>query len=203
MLLNFLLSLMAYRFLLIFVGVLVFMISVMLPKKYVWIKVFGALVFVLTLMNLLMGSQVSSWSIYKHGETGTGTVVSQRETGDIYNDEPVIGYNVLLETADGQMVETSFESWDFNLYPRPEGGRYNYPEPGVEFAVKYLPQNPNRFVILSDKPSEYSEAANCQNLKTMMEEAERKMNFAKENQQYRSEYESAKEFYENAGCEEI
>lgn len=202
MLLNLLLSLMAYRFLVISLAAIVFVVAIMIPKKHVGLKFLGVLIFILSLVNLLFGPSISNWAIDQHGETGMGVVLNKEETGDFYNEEPVVGYTGLIKTMEGQTAEISFESWDFNIYPRPENGQYNYPEPGVEFAVKYLPENPNHFVILAEEASDYSTSLNCENLKAAREGAERKMNFAKEDKAYQAEYEVAKKNYEGAECGE-
>lgn len=148
-------------------------------------------------LNLIFGSNLSNHLINKHGQPGTGLVLREETTNTTFNDEPVFRYPVLLKKTDGQTVETYFETWDFNVYPNSESVRY--PKVGEAFNLKYLEENPNRFIILANE-GDYSQSLNCQELKAAMDEAERKMNFDEKEESFKAEFEQAKTVYENADC---
>lgn len=99
-----------------------------------------------TPMVLIFGSRLTAPLIYHYGVPGQAVIVAAEETGNIYNDQPVDRYAVVLQPADGQKIETYFDSSDFNVYPSRHQVRY--PGIGQPFAVHYLASRPQYFVIL-------------------------------------------------------
>lgn len=94
------------------------------------------------------GSRLTVPLIYHYGSPGQAVIVSSRATGNIYNDRPVQRYTVMLRTADGERIETQFDSSDFNIYPRRSEVRY--PAVGQPFPVRYLARQPQDFVIVPE-----------------------------------------------------
>ncbi|MFD4840211.1 hypothetical protein ACFWP0_22115 [Achromobacter sp. NPDC058515] len=92
------------------------------------------------------GSRLTAPLIYHYGTPGQAVIVSSRQTGDIFNDRPVRRYTVMLQKADGERLETQFDSSDFNVYPGRREVRY--PAEGQPFEVRYLARQPRRFVML-------------------------------------------------------
>lgn len=94
------------------------------------------------------GSRLTAPLVYHYGTPGQAVIVSSRDTGNIYNDRPVRRYTVMLQKADGERMETHFDSSDFNVYPSRREVRY--PAVGQPFRVRYLAGQPEAFVILPD-----------------------------------------------------
>ena len=63
----------------------------------------------------------------------------------------MIGYDVLIRTADGRTFDSSFEDDDFNVYPHHNATAY--PGEGDEFTVRYLQRLPADFIILGEDDS--------------------------------------------------
>jgi hypothetical protein len=92
------------------------------------------------------GSRLTAPLIYHYGTSGRAVIVSNEETGNVYNNRPVQRYTVMLQKADGERIETHFDSSDFNIYPGRSEVRY--PAAGHPFEVRYLANQPQNFVIL-------------------------------------------------------
>ncbi len=198
-----LIGLLSRRFLLIVLTAFFFIITLPLPTKRKTLQVGAGLLLAFAVVNVFTGSQLAHRLVYRYGEPATGMVIGHQTTNNLYNEEPVLRYGVVLKPEKGEPVETWFESWDFNLYPAPANGRYEYPQDGGGFAARFMPKNPKRFVILTNQPSAYSQALDCGALKTAMEEAERKAQFAPESEAYRAEYERAEGRYDEAKCGQL
>lgn len=106
--------------------------------------------------SLFSGPNVSASLIYQFGLTGQAVVIAKEATGNIYNNRPVARYTVKLQQADGQKVETHFDSSDFNIYPSRNSVRY--PSVGQSFDVRYLEKRPQSFVILLEGDSPYAQS---------------------------------------------
>ena len=98
---------------------------------------------------LVFGSSLTAPLIYHYGVPGRAVIVSSAQTGNVYNNQPVERYTVMLQTADGQKIATHFDSSDFNVYPRRNEVRY--PAVGQPFDVRYLSNQPQSFVILLEQ----------------------------------------------------
>lgn len=97
---------------------------------------------------LIFGARVTAPLIYQYGEPGRATILSSELTGNIFNDRPVRRYAVSIERADGAVIDTHFDSADFNVHPAQSQVRY--PATGVPFDVRYLARYPGLFVIVAD-----------------------------------------------------
>lgn len=95
---------------------------------------------------LIFGPSLSAPLIYHYGVPGQGVITATEETGNIYNDEPVERYTVMLQTANGERIATHFDSSDFNIYPY--HNRVRYPTQGQPFEVRYLASRPQSFVMV-------------------------------------------------------
>lgn len=124
----------------------------------------------------LFGSGLATNLVHDHGVPGEATVTDRFDTADFHNDEPVSGFNVLLRTREGQVVRTSFRTDSFNVYPVRNETRY--PGPGVRFNVRYLPDHPEEFVIISDDDSEWARSLRCGEALRKVVQTERERSFA-------------------------
>lgn len=125
-----------------------------------------------------LGSWLMTPLIHHYGKTGEGVVTDQFRTADMYNGEPVIGFNILIRKADGGIVRTSFRSDSFNVYPAANAVRY--PTPGTRFNVRYLAVHPEDFVIVSNDDSDWARSLRCGDLLQDVARTAREASFAPE-----------------------
>jgi hypothetical protein len=128
------------------------------------------------ILFVLFGSWLTVPLIYRYGESGEGVVTGQYRTADFYNDEPVIGFNVIIRKADGGIVRTAFRSDSFNVYP--PANRVRYPTAGARFNVRYLPDHPEDFVIVANDDSAWARSLRCGDLLLAAAAAQREREFA-------------------------
>lgn len=168
-------------------------ITVSLASKLV-VRLLGVLMillFPLGLASVFFGSSIAAPLVARYGEAGTGVVVSSGPTSTIMNHRQVYHFAVLLRSASGQTMETGFDSDFFNLYPAPANGEFRYPGRGERFAVKYLKGHPDTFVILTNAPSPYADARQCEALQDRLDAAQRAYDFAPTQRRYRLELANA------------
>jgi hypothetical protein len=178
-----------HRFLLIAVP---FGAIFLLPRKL------SALTWLLVMLNVFFGTYISSYALYNVGVTGPAQITSTYDTSTVYNNRYVIGYKVQIKTADGTIVETSFEDEDFNQYPG--SNTFVTPRPGDKFNVRYLPTFPQDFVIITNDDSPWAQRLACRPLEQRVFEAERKYEFGDRSLTYRDPFIQAIEIAIAAGC---
>ncbi len=159
----------------------------------------ATLLLLISILILIFGTEFTNKLIYDHGQIGQGLVVDVYETGDMYNEEPVVQYDALIKTRSGETVETSFKNTDFNLYPPPERN-YSYPSRGVPFTVKHIADNPKTFVIVTDDDSAYASGKSCAEKLNKLSSAKSQYDFAPNNPTYKENYQKAIELYLDNGC---
>ena len=152
-----------------------------------------------SILMVIFGTEFTNQLIYQHGQIGEGLVVNTFETGDLYNEEPVIQYDALIKTQTGETVKTSFENTDFNLYPTP-AGRYNYPSQGVRFTVKHLKNNPKAFVIINNDDSAYAVGKSCAEQLQRVNTAKSQYDFDSNNSSFKESYRKSIEAYLALNC---
>ena len=162
------------------------------------LKIASALCIWASLLFFIFGMKFTNGLIYKNGKTGKAQVINEANTGDMYNEEPVLKYTVLIKTKSGETFETSFESLDFNIYPELEN--VDYPSLGVTFHVKYMENNPDVFIIVSNDDSPYALQMHCSKLLLQVNTAKSKYNFDPSNQSYKKDYKDALKVYLSDGC---
>jgi hypothetical protein len=150
------------------------------------------------IFNMVAGTMVANWLIYRVGAAGSATITASELTSIQYNNQNVSYHDVLLHTADGKMVETSFEDDDFNVFP----SRNNviYPGEGDKFTVRYLPNTPAHFVIISNDDSPWAKGIRCDGLMAAVSNTSEKTSFAPGNKAYRAAYDDAMAAARDAGC---
>lgn len=90
--------------------------------------------------------------IYHYGVESGGRVISSEVTNSVYNDQPVIKYNVIYKDKNGKTIDTSFRTSSFNVYPVKNSVRY--PTTGSDFKLRYLEDFPTEFIIITDDKEE-------------------------------------------------
>jgi|GEM_PF-2148718 len=143
----------------------------------------GAGLFLGGLLGLVLfgffGEWLTSPLVYHNGETGEGVVTGEYRTADMWNYQPVLGFNVLIRKADGGVVRTSFRTDSFNVYPPANSVRY--PPVGARFSVRYLPVHPSDFVIVTNDDSQWARSLRCGDLLGEVARVERELRFASGN----------------------
>jgi hypothetical protein len=67
------------------------------------------LAWLLVWLNIFFGTYLASYVLYKIGEPAPAQITAAFNTANIYNNRPVVRYNVQIKIADGKIIETSFE----------------------------------------------------------------------------------------------
>ena len=109
--------------------------------------------------NIMLGTGVSDRLIYWLGTAGAATITGTHATATQYNSQNVSRHDVLMRTAEGKVVHTSFADDDFNVYPPHNTTRY--PREGDQFTVRYMPGLPRQFVIVADDNSSWTQRLRC------------------------------------------
>lgn len=148
--------------------------------------------------NLAYGYDVATMLIYHYGATGTAVVTGSYQTNVVYNNHDVQGFNILIRTENGKVIEAHFETDDFNVYP-PRNST-TYPDVGDVFTVRYLPRAPQTFVIVADDDSPWVQGLRCHDLNQAVSDASEKTDFAPDNASYRAAYAQAVAAAQQAGC---
>lgn len=177
-----------------------FLAAIFLPGKRRKVRRTGWAGFavVLAVVNLIFGTDIADRLIYHAGVAGSGVVTASRATASQYNSRTVFAYTVLIRAADGNVVETEFESWDFNVYPHQN--LTTYPGRGDVFTVRYLKHAPQTFVIVADDDSPWARGLRCGALNRSVGDAAAKANFAPDNASYKDAYVQAVTAAQQAGC---
>lgn len=162
----------------------------------------SSLLLLVTLLLFIFGSDFANKLIYDHGEFGEGIVVEKMETGDMYNQEPVIRYVTLVKTDKGETVQTTFDSDHFNLYPDSDNTN-RYPDVGLPFTVKHLKRNPKVFVIVTDDDSPYGTSRRCSDLRKKLKAAKSKLDFNPDDEAFKKQYLEHNKAYLSIGCGEL
>ncbi len=149
-------------------------------------------------INLACGYDIATMLIYHFGAAGTAIVTGSYQTNVVYNNQDVRGFNILIRTQDGKVVEAHFETDDFNVYP-PRNSTI-YPDVGDVFTVRYLTHAPQTFVIMANDDSPWAQAVRCDNLNQAASDASQKTGFAPDNARYKAAYAQAVAAAEQAGC---
>ena len=138
-----------------------------------WARWLGGGLVVLLLGTMLFGEDVVIALVNRYGSTGAAIVTGSFPTSTQYNRRDVIGYRVLIATADRRVVASEFRTDDFDV--RGLGDLSIYPAIGDVFTVRYLPHHPQDFMIRNDDQSPWARKLACSRLDTWQLEARRKV----------------------------
>jgi len=115
----------------------------------------GVVFSVLLLASLFLGTPIRNRLIQYAGLAGEGMITQISDTSSVYNEQTVLRFDTILRLSDGSTVKTQFHSDDFNVVDGRDWNLTQYPNAGERFRVRYLPHNPEAFVVLTDTESEY------------------------------------------------
>ncbi len=146
----------------------------------------------------IFGSKLSTEMIYANGESGEATVTGSFPTGTLYNEEPVIGFNVLIRTADGKLVKSSYRTDSFNVYPP---SRVTiYPSVGARFNIRYVAGHPELFVIVANDDSPWARKRACDSVLRVVATAQQEAQFAGADPSFEAAVDHAIAKAREAGC---
>jgi len=155
------------------------------------------ILFVLLAANIFWGPQLSAYVLYHNGATGPAQITGSHTLDWLsYSRRNVIRYDVQLKTADGTIVDTSFDDIDANRFP-PIGA---IPEKRDDFNVRYLSSFPGDFMIVTDDNSPWARRVACRALDQKLYESERKYEFDQHGPTYRNAYIAALDAMITAKC---
>jgi hypothetical protein len=161
-------------------------VALVIPKMKKYISPYYSIFIILALLNIFFGIDLAVGVVHMAGEEGKATISNSYNTGTRYNGHNVIGYNVLIKTAEGGVVETGFQDDDFNIYP--PKNRVVYPGINNKFNVYYLRWFPKDFIIIDNDDSSWAVSLRCADLKRNLRQASAKYDFDRNNEVYRSDY---------------
>ena len=161
----------------------------------VWV---GGASLALLIADNLFGAGVANALIDRYGEAGAATVTGSFATATQYNRRDVIGYDVMIGTADRRVVAGQFRTDDFNV--RGIGDGAVYPGVGDIFTVRYLAHHPGDFIIRNDDQSPWARKLACARLARWRGEAARRAGFVPDDARLRSELGRAEAADHDAGC---
>ena len=149
------------------------------PGKRVSVVILAGFFFVIisSVLSLFLRPHIVVYLTNQYGVTAQGQVVGNETLNRRHNDVRVHRYNVIYRSQKGEVVETFFDTDDFNVYPWKN--RPRYPVLNQSFTLKYLPSLPKYIIIMTDVKAEQ-----CQTLRLKLSEAERKLNFDSTNAEF-------------------
>ncbi len=152
----------------------------------------------LALINFIFPHFVDGELMNAYGKRTAGKVVKVTETSSRHNNNRVMRHDVIYKDENGNNIETSFQTWDFNIYPSSNTTRY--PQLGDEFEVLYLPSFPTAFLIATDGKSPHAKATACNDLIKALESAKIKHDFDPKDPKFKSALDEAAKKVLDAKC---
>lgn len=142
------------------------------PEKRVSVVILCVFFFAISalVVSLFLRPYIVVYLTNHYGVLAEGQVVANKTLNRRHNDVRVHRYNVIYRSQEGGVVETFFDTDDFNVYPWKN--RPSYPALNQSFTLKYLPSLTKYIIIMTDE-----EAEQCQGLRLKLAEAERKLRF--------------------------
>jgi hypothetical protein len=160
--------------------------------------VIGALV--ISIANGVFGGALADALVYRHGLTGEAMTVESAAGHAGGRSSRDSACEVVIQTRDGRTVRGRFQGDDAILYPRSSedlaGGDYPT-QVGDVFHVRYLADDPDAFVIVTDDESAWASARRCRRL---AQDVWRASNSTGTRLEQRPAYVAAVEAYLSGGC---
>jgi hypothetical protein len=122
---------------------------------------------VISIANGMFGGGLADALVYRHGLTGQAMTVGHTgdRVGGRYSRDSAC--EVVILTRDGRTVRGRFQGDDAILYPRSSEDLTGADYPtrvGDAFHVRYLADDPDAFVIVTDDQSAWASARRCRRL---------------------------------------
>lgn len=159
----------------------------------------GLLVGMTAFTNFIGSPLLGAWLLYSFGQPAAAQVTGTYTTWININDRDVVGYNVMIRQTDGKVISTRFEDDEFNMFP-PES--FAQPQPDETFDVRYLPDFPRDFIIVTNDASVWAHRQHCYLLSERLTTAEQRFKFARGAAPFRQPYALTIDGYLAGGCAE-
>lgn len=128
-------------------GALVALLTKWRPKRsHSWLLIVA---FVYSLLNFMVAPMVNGLFLNAFGTRGTAVIIQERETNSRLNEQPVSAYDVVIKTADGDDVKSSFDTMTATIYPWSNSIRI--PPVGERFVVNYIRGFPRNMAIMREE----------------------------------------------------
>lgn len=163
-----------------------------------WPPRIGAALIAMLVLDMLFAGDAANALIDHYGQTGAGLVTGSFATATQYNHRDVIGFRVLIGTADRRAVQAEFRTDDFIV--RGLGDSSITPGPGDVFTVRYLAAHPEDFIIRNDDQSPWARKLACARLAAWRGEAARRAGAVPNDIGLRRELARAMMVDQQAGC---
>lgn len=152
-----------------------------------WRKKWGysLMAFLLPIANLFLANHLNALFLNAFGEKGTGVVTQVTQLNATYNDQYVHEFDVVVKTAGGKDVVTSFTTQSASIYPL--RNRILIPPTGQPFVLKYIPGYEKNMVILSDE-SLYGQMQKIYDNQQPVDKAARQYEASPANGEFKQEY---------------
>lgn len=187
-----------YKFwpLLVFTVFVLVILAVLVPasKRTSVVVGVGILLFILSMVSgFFLRPFIVGFLTNHFGEVAQGKVISTTTLSRRHNENRVSRSHIIYKTVDGQLIETFFDTDDFNVYPF--SNKMHYPGVGTDITLKYIPNLPQYVIILKDM-----QANECAKLRLKMQEVQNKLQFDPGNEVFLRELEEVREQINRQGC---
>jgi hypothetical protein len=158
---------------------------------------------VVSIGNGVFGGGLADALVYRHGLTGEAMTVGSAgdHAGGRYGRD--LACEVVILTRDGRTVRGRFHGDDAILYPRSNRDLTGADYParvGDVFHVRYLADDPDAFVILTDDQSAWASARRCRRLAQDVWRASISTSADRSRPEQRPAYVAAVAAYLSGGC---
>ncbi|MEK8131909.1 hypothetical protein WMW72_28770 [Paenibacillus filicis] len=136
------------------------------------------------ILNIFFTHYLNSLFLNAAGTEGTAIMVYAEKTNSLYNDQPVLEYEAVLKTSDGQDVVANFNTMSASIYPLRNA--ILIPPKGEVFVAKYVPGFERNILIMSDRSDYGKKWVVQEDLKSVMK-AETQLETAERERQPKQE----------------
>jgi hypothetical protein len=152
------------------------------------------------ILNLIYGGEWNNDYVAKHGIKSTGVVLRIVPTNRWVNHVQQISYECLIRTKNGKTTEVQFVN-DGNIF-YPEQELWIPPAIGETFPVKYIQNDPQNFIILTNEPgNRYSSKFSCTEILMKIAPAKTAYEFDRNDPTRKKTYRNVLEQYLQAPCD--
>jgi len=151
-------------------------------------------------LNLIYGTEWNNDYVAKHGVKSTGVVLRIVPTNRWVNHVQQVSYECLIRTKNGKTTEVQFVNNGNIFYPEQE--LWIPPTIGETFPVKYIPNDPQNFIILTNEPgSQYSSKFSCTEILMKIAPAKTAYEFDRNDPARKKTYRNILEQYLQTPCD--
>jgi hypothetical protein len=175
--------------------------SFLIPKNRMGLKfLFAFFLPVIGVGNFIYGRDINANYVDSHGVTSQAVVTEINATNTTVNHVRELEYKTLIKTNDNNTVESYFNNNKDVFYPKTD--IWSPPSIGETFAVKYMPNDPENFIILTqDTNSNYSNKLICTEIQVRLSAAKAKYSLDNKNSEFKTAYKTVIQEILKAKCD--